>query len=197
MWNKTDPLRLLRLTDTEELLCQVIQCWDPLRAAEAARQLQNILGPQKAYEFAARNGVESIMGHYLTRPDDEQRWRSVHDAAANRITAYLQELDHVANRLAQENITLVALKNSGIARGLFECKGCCPMGDLDVLVRRQDFQRAHEIVLSLGYEFKFRSPLEEEVFESAEADGSTEYRKRLENGEQLWLELQWRPISGR
>ena len=70
------------------------------------------------------------------------------------------QLDRLAVRLAADGIPLVALKNGGIARGIFPCPGCCPMGDLDVLVEIRHFRRAHELLLSEGYNFEFRSPLE-------------------------------------
>jgi hypothetical protein len=80
----------------------------------------------------------------------------------------MSEMDEVAGRLAGEGIRMVALKNAGIARGIYDCPGCCPMGDL-----------------------------EEAELEAAEAGGGAEYWKMLAGGEKLWFELQWRPVAGR
>ncbi|MCB8920911.1 MAG: nucleotidyltransferase family protein [Ardenticatenaceae bacterium] len=126
-----------------------------------------------------------------------QQWQQVYDETEVRIGAYLAELDHVAVRLAQVGIPLVALKNSGIARGIFPHPGAVPMGDVDALVRKEDFRRAHAILLENGYQFEFRSALEEEDLEEAEQGGGAEYWKLLPNGEKLWFELQWRPVAGR
>lgn len=71
------------------------------------------------------------------------------------------------------------------------------MGDLDVLVEKRHFRQSHKILLAEGYNFEFRSPLEETDLEAAEAGGGAEYWKRLPNGEKLWFELQWRPVAGR
>ncbi len=91
----------------------------------------------------------------------------------------------------------MALKNGGIARGIYPCPGCVPMGDLDVLIEKRRFRKAHEILLRDGYHFEFRSPLEEADLEAAEAGGGAEYWKILPDGRKLWLELQWRPVAGR
>ena len=71
------------------------------------------------------------------------------------------------------------------------------MGDIDVLVRKQDFREAHKVLTDHGYEMKFRSPLEEENIEKAERNGGAEYAVKLANGNNLWFELQWRPVAGR
>ena len=71
------------------------------------------------------------------------------------------------------------------------------MGDIDVLVRKQDFRRAHEILVENGYVMKFRSPLEQESLDHAEQGGGAEYSVNLPSGGHLWFELQWRPVAGR
>jgi len=71
------------------------------------------------------------------------------------------------------------------------------MGDIDVMVSKHHFQEAHRIIQSEGYNFEFRSPLEEVDLQAAEASGGAEYWKELRNGEKFWLELQWRPVAGR
>ena len=71
------------------------------------------------------------------------------------------------------------------------------MGDLDTLVEKKNFRRAHQILLEEGYHFEFRSPLEEVELSAAEASGGAEYWKILPSGEKMWFELQWRPVSGR
>jgi hypothetical protein len=153
------------------------------------------------FKVAERNLATSVIGHFLDRLSSQikvsQRWRIAHDKTDYRIRSYLEELDRIAAKLARENIPLVALKNGGIARGIYPCPGCCPMGDLDVLVKRKDFREAHEVLLQQGYKFQFRSILEKPDFEAAMRNGGAEYWKALQGGEKLWLELQWRPIAGR
>ena len=49
------------------------------------------------------------------------------------VMLYMEQLDRVAYSLSAE-VLKVALKNSGIARGLHTNLACTPMGDVDVLV---------------------------------------------------------------
>ena len=59
--------------------------------------------------------------------------------------------------LKAENIPLIALKNAGIARAIYPYLEECPMGDFDVLVKKSDFVRAHEIVMQQGFDLGFRA----------------------------------------
>jgi hypothetical protein len=114
-----------------------------------------------------------------------------------RIGLYLEQLDRVAGALAEKGIPLVALKNSGIARGIYRDLAGCPMGDMDVLVPPDDFRGAHETLLELGYGLGDRSPFDLEDLEAAIRHGGTEYTCPLSDGSTFWIELQWRPVAGR
>jgi Uncharacterised nucleotidyltransferase len=200
----------------ERLLGEAVQCHDRHLAIQSRRELIQTLGPDGAFAWAEVNGTASILGHDFSGAGLEDtgirdkrsnkfgsadppltRFQTAHLATANRIGSYLEELDAVAYDLAHAGISAVALKNSGIVRGIYPCTGCSPMGDLDLLIRPRDFRAAHAILLQRGFTFKFRSELEEENLDHAEASGGSEYFRTLPNGEKLWLELQWRPIAGR
>ncbi|MEM2001564.1 MAG: nucleotidyltransferase family protein [Candidatus Methanomethylicaceae archaeon] len=188
------------LSPAQRLLCEAIGGAPENRIAAARRLLQEV-GDQTAFDLAQANGVAPIVAHALIDAlglnSVSNHWRQAHEANYRRVSSYLDELDHIAAWLAEENIQVVALKNGGIARGIYRCPGCCPMGDLDVLIEKSHFRRSHRILLDKGYRFEFRSPLEKPDLEFAERNGSAEYRKVLPNGETLWLELQWRPVAGR
>ena len=189
------------LSTSETLLCGVLADCEPEEWKETARRFVEELGDEHAFELAQANGVSSIVAHALIdaygAEDVPLRWVRVHEENFRRISAYLAELDRVAEKLAGESIRLVVLKNGGIARSIYPCPGCCPMGDLDILVEKRHFRRAHKILLDDGYQFEFRSPLEEAKLEVVERDGGAEYWKILPGGEKLWIELQWRPVAGR
>ena len=156
--------------------------------AEIARYYATV-GDAIAWQTAQSNRVESIVAHALMdalgKANVPAHWCQAHDETHHRISAYLAELDRVAARLAEESIPLVALKNGGIARGLYPCPGCCPMGDLDVLVERRHFQAAHNLLIDEGYSYIARN-----VMEKA-------YHRLLPDDIPLWLELLWRPVEGR
>ena len=193
--------QVLKLTASQSLFCNVLAD-SPLAArSPSANRLWQELGDEHAFALARANGVAPIVAHALIDalgperiPD---RWHRVHEETHARISAYMAELDRVAAHLAELDIPLVALKNGGIARGIYPCPGCCPMGDLDVLVEKRHFRGAHRILLAEGYHLASRSPLEEASLEAAEKGGGAEYWKTLPDGEELWFELQWRPVAGR
>jgi hypothetical protein len=150
--------------------------------------------------FGVRNRVGPIVAHALlealpTHPTQAE-WAALHDASATRMQILLGQLDAVAARLATEGIRLVALKNAGIARGIFPCAACCPMGDLDVLVDRSRFVEAHELLCDSGFVLASRATVEPADLAHGLISGGTEYRKQVDT-EEVWLELQWRPVAGR
>lgn len=189
----------LSLNSAENFLCEVIRHREHLDG-DRLRQLYAELGDEAAFALCEHNKVTSIAADALGRCNGlmlADRWKVEHQAVADRITEYMEELDKAASLLQSHGIPLVALKNSGIARALYRHAGASPMGDIDVLVRKPDFRRAHEILVGNGYVMKFRSPLEEENLELAERGGGAEYSVTLPSGRHLWFELQWRPVAGR
>ncbi len=178
-------------------LCTAVADLPDVVGKAAADEFLKTIGEQAALHLAQSNEVVSIVAHRLMGTDSGESWRQIHEVSRARLAAYLSELDSIAVTLAKHDILLVALKNGGIARGIYPCPGCCPMGDLDVLVEKKDFRAAHAILLDQGYRFEYRSPLEETDLKAAEESGGAEYWKMLPNGEKMWLELQWRPVAGR
>lgn len=152
------------------------------------------------YEICAENEVESIVAHTLMRTGIKnlrESWNSCYSSTNKRIGAYLAEVNDLAKLFADSGIDLIVLKNGGICLGLMSNPGLCPMGDVDTLVRKSDFLKAHEILLRAGYELEFRSKLEKNDINEAFKDGGAEYFKVLNNSEKFWFELSWRSVSGR
>ncbi len=154
-------------------------------------------------DFAERNRVGPIVAHTLREslPASErvlrERADAVHEASRKRMEVLLGEADRIAERLAAEGIGVVALKNAGIARGLFPCPACCPMGDVDLLVPRSRFEEAHRLVQELGFRFDSRAPdVEPAELSAALRGGGAEYVRRVHD-ETVWVEVQWRPVAGR
>lgn len=189
----------LALTPTEQFMLEAIKHRDFLDTA-LLTSLYEKLGDQHLYETCLHNGIASIAADALSLCsglDLPSHWRTIYSQVDKRISAYMRELDKAASLLDGHEIPVIALKNSGIARAIYQYPGASPMGDLDVLVRKTDFRKAHNLLIANGYTFKFRSPLEEEDLDLAEKGGGAEYSVVLPSGEHLWFELQWRPIAGR
>ncbi len=195
----TKHLPSIQLTASQQLLCDILQVSDPAKSAAAANQLREQMGDGEAFAFAQRHEVACMAGHHFQDSDvlKDQRWRDVHEKMEQRMSAFMNELDAIAGRFAEHSIPLVALKNGGIARGLHPCLGCCPMGDLDLLVCPDDFTEAHKILVERNYEFEFRHSGLEANLEAAVLSGSTEYWKELEGQVKLWIDFQCRPVAGK
>lgn len=166
------------------------------RATDAIDELADRDG--EWLDFAERNRVAPLVAHALIdRGRGGDRARQIHRASAARLGALMGELDRIAARLAPEGISVVALKNAGIARAVARCAACCPMGDIDVLIERDRFVDAHRLLAGeLGFEHASRSAVDPADLERALASGGAEYVREA-GGHQVWLELQWRAIAGR
>ena len=153
------------------------------------------------WQVAQENELESIIAHKfrdkVVADEIPEFWENAHEVNLARISEYMRELDRVAEALDRKGIPLVALKNSGIARGIYPCFGCCPMGDLDLLVERRHFREACSTIINDGYCLELRYSSRIQDLEAAESYGSAEFCKNLSAGLKLWLELQWRPVGGR
>jgi hypothetical protein len=189
----------IRLTRPQQLMCDVIQVSSPSKSAAAAGELRTLLGEDAAFDFARRHEVACVVGHHVATSSDpgDRRWRDAHEEVRRRMTAYMQELDALADIFSDHKISMVALKNGGIARALHPCLGCCPMGDLDLLVRPRDFEAAHHLLVARDYEFEFRHEGLEADFHHAFESGSTEYKRQLDSGDTLWIDFQCRPVAGK
>lgn len=190
---------MIELTAPEQNLCRAIAC-RARRPNVEARHFIEAWGEEAAWSFALGNELVPHLAHALLGDavhTDSDRWAGRHQETQRKIQSYLLELDRIGAEMNRASIPVIALKNAGITRALFDCPGCSPMGDLDILVRPSDFRRAHQLLIDDGYEFEFRSDLEDKNLVWAEKSGGAEYWKILASGEKLWLELQWRPVAGR
>ena len=190
----------IELSENEEFMVKVLTHRDFLDC-ERVRALHRSVGDRKILECCERNNIASIAADALAQCYGWENlaiwWQQAYEDVDARISQYMDELEKAGSILDSYDIPLVALKNSGITKALYPHYGACPMGDIDVLVRKSDFRQAHKILTEHGYTFKFRSSMEEENLDKAEQGGGAEYSVPLRNGDNLWFELQWRPVSGR
>jgi hypothetical protein len=193
-------IHLQNLSGVERLFCLALAA-DPARRAAEMPALYREVGDETLWAFAQREGSASIVAAALRDTLGEsglpRRWSESAKETEALLALYLEQLDRVSTALDEKGIRLVALKNSGIARGIHRDLAGCPMGDIDALVSPREFRRAHEIMKSIGFELGDRSPFEVVDLEEAERHGGTEYTYPLSDGSVLWFELQWRPVAGR
>ena len=188
-------------TRYQEFLCQSIRHLEYVNV-DALYETYKSLDDCTLFAEAQKNGVASIIAHVFLEKFPKEfkipnHWVEEFERTQAKITEFMNQLDIVSAHLKKQNIPVVALKNSGIARSIYPFAGANPMGDLDLLIKKEDFYEAHRLISDLGFKFKFRNPNHENNIHSALLDGGSEYCYELNSGQILWLELQWRPISGR
>lgn len=124
-------------------------------------------------------------------------WQEAYLAEQERLSFFREKTKKICDIMHKNGIDMVALKNGGIMCDMIGDAAACPMEDIDSLVRKRDFFRAHDILIKHGFIFKFRSKFEKEELENAYRDGSTEYYFSAPDGSKMWFELAWRAVAGR
>ena len=177
----------------EQFLCSAISFTPKEDTFELYEQIDDHI----IFEAAKKNLVDSIIGYRLIEKYGEENihlhWVNSYKSTNKKIASYLKELDRISNILSKDEIPLVALKNSGIAKAVYPFPGLVPMGDVDTLVRRSDFIYAHEILINNGY--KIASPNKYHIADVniGYRTGGSEYKIILPDSQQLWS---WRRKNG-
>tara|TARA_B100000674_G_scaffold498856_1_gene539977 strand:- start:3530 stop:4711 length:1182 start_codon:yes stop_codon:yes gene_type:complete len=196
---ESSPLSLgIHLTPEEEFLSLSISHKTALNHKRLV-DLYHQLGDQYAFLLSERNSITCIVAQSLIWSNLSLGSSWLDRLASNEslISEFMSELDSVAELFAVHDIPLIALKNSGIARGIYPNYGCSPMGDLDVLIPQDNFIQAHNLLIENEFQFIYRSQHEIASLDYALETGGSEYRKILPSGSVLWFELQCRSVSGR
>ena len=124
-------------------------------------------------------------------------WRVAYEKEQAHLSFLKQKAADICRIMDENGIRMVVLKNGGIMSDMVQDPAACPMEDIDSLVKKTDFKKAHQILVDNGFLFEFRSEFEDEDLEAAFRDGSTEYRIQTSTGESMWFELAWRAVAGR
>ena len=191
---------LNKLSKIERFFClSLIASYN--ESIEEFKKLYVELTDDEIWKFSKIEKCESIVGNKLIqvfgKKNIKKHWIDASEENEVKIKLYLSELEVIASELYKIGISLVALKNVGIVHSIFKVPAASPMGDIDLLVDPKDFLKAHNVLTKLNFILGDRSPFSYTNLETAFQSGGTEYYKNLEDGNLLWVELQWRPVSGR
>lgn len=178
---------------------------DMVRERRSVKDNQDIcdrfamMNTEQLYEVCHEHELEGVAGACalslgLTLPDI---WKKEYLRQKERQEFLMNKAIEVCKIMDDNGIAMAVLKNGGIMIGMVHEPVKCPMEDIDSLVRKTDFYKAHEILISNGFRFKFRSEFEFEKLDEAYRDGSTEYYIEMPDGEKIWFELAWRAVAGR
>lgn len=124
-------------------------------------------------------------------------WKKEFEKQKFHLEFLREKAKEICGIMADNGIPMVILKNGGIMIGMMDEAVKCPMEDIDSLIKKSDFYKAHDILVKNGFVFKFRSEYEAEKLDEAFRDGSTEYYIVTPTGEKMWFELAWRAVAGR
>ena len=211
--------QILNYIEHESALREFLCCGlsaDPNWHQEELETLWSRVDPKDAFGFACEHEAQGAVWSALSAASIDnitKEWQESHAVIEKRLGVYMSHLDRVSIALAEVDIKLVALKNSGIARGIYQDLGSSVMGDVDLLICGKDLERAHEIFLSegfslLGNQDAGREALGEIMDDKVSADtnldtehdsfiGGREYALYLDGHDPLWFELQTRSIGGK
>ena len=134
----------LREPEVQETLLRALSCARERSTQDSSTVLESDQITALA-ALAEQNLVTPIVSHYLMNSlqkgaVEARKWTRLHEDSAARTETLMSCLDSIAELFASYGIALVALKNAGIARGLYPCRACCPMGDIDLLVEKLRFR---------------------------------------------------------
>lgn len=153
----------------------------------------------KFSEICREHELEGVVGCFALNIGLEpgKDWRELLEKENRRLSFLKSKSREICSAMRQSGIKMVILKNGGIMQDIMPEAVQCPMEDIDSLVKKEDFYRAHDILIKNGFTFKFRSEYEAEKLDEAYRDGSTEYFITMPDGERMWFELAWRAVAGR
>lgn len=152
------------------------------------------------YELCLEHEMDGVVASHILENrliDLPDYWVEAYEEEKRHLTFLRDKAAELCNEMDKNGIRMVVLKNGGIMSDMVPDAAACPMEDIDSLVKKSDFKKAHEILINNGLTFKFRSKFEFEELEQAFRDGSTEYYITTPEGKEMWFELAWRAVAGR
>lgn len=154
---------------------------------------------EKFFWACKEHELDGVVGYYAKTLglDIGEEWEIEYEKQKKHLEFLKEKSIEVCTLMKQNGIHMIILKNGGIMHDIMNSAVQCPMEDIDSLVMKKDFHKAHDILLKNGFTFKFRNIYEEEKLEESYRDGSTEYFITMTNGEKIWFELSWRVVAGR
>ncbi|MBP3360684.1 MAG: nucleotidyltransferase family protein [Clostridia bacterium] len=158
------------------------------------------LDMKKLFNLAVQHEMDGVIASKIQKYnlcDLPDYWEEKYLKEKARLTFLKNKASDICSIMDKNGIKMVVLKNGGIMSDMIDDPAACPMEDIDSLVKKEDFKKAHKILINNGFVFKFRSEFEFENLEDAYRDGSTEYYIEMPDGDKMWFELAWRAIAGR
>lgn len=159
----------------------------------------NAVNKREFYEICHEHELDGVVGQFAKTigchlPD---YWEQEYEKQKHRQEFLKRTAKDICLKLDSAGIPMVILKNGGIMLSMVQEAVKCPMEDIDSLIKKKDFFKAHDVLVENGFVLKFRSEYEKDELEEAFRHGSSEYYLLMDDGSRMWFELSWRAIDGR
>lgn len=166
---------------------------------ENIRNEFNILDLQHFYDVCKEHELDGVVGNAAISLGLElpSYWKEAYKKHQFRQEFLREKAKYICSIMDSYGIPMVVLKNGGIMLSMINEAVKCPMEDIDSLIKKKDFYKAHELLVNNGFVFKFRSEFEEDKLDEAYRHGSAEYYLLMPDGDKMWFELSWRAVDGR
>jgi hypothetical protein len=181
------------------LLCKVLASGDSGSRVAAITTLRQALGDERVFKLAKANDVVPPLAHafmdILGSDNIPAYWRQSHEETYRRISTFLEELDRIAARLGEKEVTVLLIENGALARVIYPCPGCFTFGDLDLLVQRKQIPTVHRVLTSAGYRARASKSLPQDLPDLS--NGRAEYGRMLGGSYTMRLNIQWSLVARR
>ncbi|MBC8236182.1 nucleotidyltransferase family protein [bacterium] len=114
----------------------------------------------------------------------EQKLREIYIHSAARNMRLYHELSKVLRILQNDDIPVIVLKGAALAETVYQNIALRPMGDVDLLVKKEDLYRTETALLNLGYVFY--------------KENNYHFKQHYEGEKRIAIEIHWnidRPSS--
>jgi Uncharacterised nucleotidyltransferase len=194
-WRTSSLIDAAQLTPEDRLLL-LAACWG---IREADREPIELVVPRVrrwdyVLEAAERHGVAPLLHHALSDVstttsralphhvlNDLAALERASRARSERLFALVRE---VARDFARADVAVLALKEIQLAAAVYADPALRPIGDLDLLIRREDYEQAANLLDRLGFK---AHPTEELLYAARYGMGHNFHRA----SDDAWIDLQW------
>lgn len=126
-----------------------------------------------------------------------EEWNELYDNCHQKACEKLEAAKEICSHMHENGIDMVVLKNGSILADMIDDPAKMPMGDIDTVVRKKDFMKAHSIMIETGYRFEYSNEYEVPDINNAYRDGDAEYWKQITPDHLFCCEIAWRIVAGR
>ena len=154
---------------------------------------------ERFIELCKEHQFEGIVAAFLKKCGYEMNdiWQGIYDSCYRYAKEKLDATKVICEKMHENGIEMIALKNGGILADIIDDPAKMPMGDVDSLVKKSDFLKSYEVMTELGFRFEYCNEYEIPDINNAYRDGDAEYMKSLNDSHELIYEVAWRVVAGR